>query len=98
MKNIENFINEANHKTDGWTYSTAYSEYDEELQDLDDPKVKWLLINTEGKHIMPVSSDDLHSWSYDYEDDTVEKECKKLKVGESYDADGGINIYIRIKK
>ena len=30
--------------------------------------------------------------------DTTGEAVKKLKIGESYDADGGINIYIRIKK
>jgi hypothetical protein len=32
------------------------------------------------------------------EGDDILKECQKLKIGESYDADGGISIYVRIKK
>ena len=48
--------------------------------------------------ISPYTEADLKQATKDLEDDdTIEKEVKKLKIGESYDSDGGINIYVRIK-
>ena len=41
---------------------------------------------------------ELDSFKDDFDDDETAQAVKKLKIGESYDADGGINIYVRIKK
>lgn len=61
-------------------------------------KAKWLLINTEGEMITAVTEKELDSFKDDFDDDETAQVVKKLKIGESYDADGGINIYVRIKK
>lgn len=92
MKSIKKFIQE------GWEYldninSTSSTEIDIPNQ------AKWLLINTETETISAITEKDLKSFTEDYGDDGyVENGCKKLKIGDSFDSDGGINIYIRIKK
>ena len=48
--------------------------------------------------ISAITENDLDSFKYDFDDDVTGPKVKKLKIGDSYDADGGINIYIRIKK
>ena len=98
MKNIKNFITES---SSAWVYNQDIMENqprDIDLPKLGDPKNKWLFINTETEILMPVTEKDLAGWSEDFGDDTLEKEVKALKIGDSYDADGGISIYVRIKK
>lgn len=91
MKDIISKINES------W-------EYTDNLQSREDveinvpEKAKWLLINTEGETITAVTEKELDSFKDDFDDDETAQAVKKLKIGESYDADGGINIYVRIKK
>ena len=95
MKNIEKFLTESKHD---WSYQSDIFGYDDiKLPNLGNDENKWLFINTEGEMIAPISESDLENFADDMEDDTILKECKKLKIGESYDADGGISIYIRIK-
>ena len=97
MKDIKKFINE-NKK--GWSFvsSTWDNSGGESLSGLNRKDVKWLFISTETEILMPVTEKDLEGWSEDFGDDTLEKEVKALKIGDSYDADGGISIYVRIKK
>lgn len=92
MKDIKTKINE------GWEFTSHLS--DTMGEELDIPKsAKWLLINTEGEMISAVTAKDLNSFISDFDADPEDiAKIKKLKIGESYDADGGINIYIRIKK
>lgn len=92
MKDIKTKINE------GWEFTSHLS--DTMGEELDIPKsAKWLLINTEGEMISAVTPKDLNSFISDFDADPEDiTKIKKLKIGESYDADGGINIYIRIKK
>ena len=99
MKDIKNFITEDN---GGWVYTQDIMENqpkDISLPRLDKPENKWLFINTQGEMIAPVSEADLKEWADEMEEgDDILKECQKLKIGEAYDADGGISIYVRIKK
>ena len=91
MKDIKNFINE------NWEFQSHL--HDTESDELNIPKdAKWLLINTEGEMISAVTEKDLDSFKKDFDDEETGPAVKKLKLGESYDADGGINIYVRIKK
>ena len=95
MKDIKSFITEGEN---GWEFiESSWDNSGEPLDALDISAVKWILVNTESEFIMAVTEKDLKSWSEDEGDDTLEKEVKKLKIGESYNADGGINIYLRIK-
>ena len=95
MKDIKSFITEGEN---GWEFiESSWDNSGEPLDALDTSAVKWILVNTESEFIMAVTENDLKSWSEDEGDDTLEKEVKKLKIGESYNADGGINIYLRIK-
>lgn len=92
MKDIVNKINE------NWEYIDDLRSSAKGIE-LDVPKkAKWLLINTETETISAVTENDLNSFEDDFGDDVTGPEVKKLKIGDSYDADGGINIYIRIKK
>lgn len=92
MKDIVNKINE------NWEYINDLRSSAEGVE-LDIPKnAKWLLINTETETISAVTEKDLDLFKDDFDDDVTGPEVKKLKIGESYDADGGINVYIRIKK
>lgn len=99
MKDIKNFITES---SSTWVYNEDIMENqprDIDLPKLGNPENKWLFINTEGEMIAPVSEADLKSWADEMgEGDNILKECQKLKIGEAYDADGGISIYVRIKK
>lgn len=61
-------------------------------------KAKWLMINTETEVVAAVTENDVDGFGEDFGDDALAKALKGLKVGETYDADGGITIYIRIKK
>lgn len=98
MKNITNYITESRK---GWEYFKSVTDPSTasiDLPGLDKKEVKWILINTETESISAVTERDLKQWTEDYEGfDEGEKAVKALKVGESYDSDGGINIYIRIK-
>lgn len=91
MKHIKSFINE------GWEFLSDL--HNTKSDNINIPKeAKWLLINTEGEMISAITENDLDSFEDDFNDKETAQEVKKLKIGESYDADGGINIYIRIKK
>lgn len=91
MKDIINKINE------NWEFQSNLK--DTSSKEINVPKdAKWLLINTEGEVISAVTENDIDSWKEDFDDEETGPAIKKLKIGESYDADGGINIYIRIKK
>jgi len=99
MKDIKKFITEDN---GGWVYNQDIMENqpkDISLPGLDKADNKWLFINTQGEMIAPVSEADLKEWADEMDEgDDILKECQKLKIGEAYDADGGISIYVRIKK
>lgn len=99
MKDIKKFITEDN---GGWVYNQDIMENQPKdilLPRLDKPENKWLFINTQGEMIAPISEADLKEWTDEMDEgDDILKECQKLKIGEAYDADGGISIYIRIKK
>ena len=98
MKTIKDFINESNKGWEFFASVTDPSTVGIDLPGLENRAVKWLLINTETESISGVTTQDLEQWTKDFEGfDEGEKAVKALKVGESYDADGGINIYIRIK-
>ena len=98
MKDIKTYINEGNK---GWEYFsdvTLPSTAGIDLPGLDKKEVKWILIDTQSEMIAAYTEADLRQATKDLEnDDTIEKEVKKLKIGESYNSDGGINIYVRIK-
>ena len=98
MKDIKKYITES---SKGWEYFksvTDPSTFGIDLPGLDNKDAKWLFIDTQNEMISPYTEDDLRQATKDLEnDDTIEKEVKKLKIGESYDSDGGISIYIRIK-
>lgn len=94
MLNLEKYIRESqnaewefNSDIDGYGKSVSFSV-----------KNKWLYINTETLIIAPVDEKTLNSYVKEFDMDPEElKDIKNLKVGESYDADGGITIYVRIK-
>ena len=92
MKDIISKIEES------WEFQSNL--HDVEGDEINIPKnAKWLLINTEGEIISAVTAKDLNSFIDDFDADPEDiAKIKKLKIGESYDADGGINIYVRIKK
>ena len=91
MKDIISKINES------WEYTDNLQS--REGVEINVPETaKWLLINTEGETITAVTEKELDSFKDDFDDDETAQAVKKLKIGESYDADGGINIYVRIKK
>lgn len=91
MKHIGNFIDES------WEFQSNL--HDTTGEEINIPKAaKWLLINTETEIISAITERDLDSFKDDFDDEETGPAVKKLKIGESYDADGGINIYLRIKK
>ena len=91
MKDLKTKINES------WEFQSHL--HDAESDEINIPKnAKWLLINTETEIICAITEKDLDSFAVDFDDEDTGPAVKKLKIGESYDADGGINIYIRIKK
>lgn len=98
MKNIKNYITES---SKGWEYFKSVTDPSSlgiDLPGLDNKNAKWIYIDTQNEMISPYTEADLRQATKDLEgDDTIEKEVKKLKIGESYDADGGISIYVRIK-
>lgn len=94
MKDIKNYlIMEYN----PWKYNSGMHGTEDEDLNIP-PQAKWLLINPETETIIAITEKDLDSFKDDFDDDTTGEAVKKLKIGESYDADGGINIYVRIKK
>lgn len=98
MKNIKNYINESSNAWEYFSSVTDPSSAGIKLPGLDNKDAKWLYINTESQMITPYTEDDLKQWTKDYEgDDTGEKAVKALKIGEIYNEDGGINLYVRIK-
>ena len=98
MKNIKNYITES---SKGWEYFKSVTDPSSlgiDLPGLDNKNAKWLLINTQGEMISPYTEADIKQASEDLEDDGYfEESIKALKIGESFDSDGGINIYVRIK-
>ena len=95
MKGLTEFLKESKK---GWEYfKNVIDTRGISLPGLDDDEAKWLYINTQGETIAPYTEADLKQATEDLEDDFLETEVKKLKIGESYDADGGISIYVRIK-
>jgi acyl-ACP thioesterase len=91
MKHIGNFIDES------WEFQSNIHDTTGDVINI--PKAaKWLLINTETEIISAITEKDLDSFKDDFDDEETGPAVKKLKIGESYDADGGINIYLRIKK
>ena len=98
MKDIKTYINEGNKEWEYFSDVTAPSTVGIDLPGLDKKEVKWILINTETESISAVTERDLKQWTEDFEGfDEGEKAVKALKIGDSYDSDGGINIYVRIK-
>lgn len=99
MKELNQYLSSKLIKED-WEYMpSSYSGDGEPLSELNDKNVKWIFINTETEVIMPVTEKDLDNWAEDFGiGDEFTKAVKALKIGESYDADGGISIYVRIKK
>ena len=98
MKDIKHFINESSNGWEFYSNVTDPSHAGIKLPGLENKNTKWLLINTETEQISGVTERDLKQWTEDFDGfDEGEKAVKALKVGESYDSDGGINIYIRIK-
>ena len=99
MKDIKQYITEGK---DGWEFfDSATDTFGSgiELSGLENQKIKWILVNTDSEIIAGVTEHDLDSWAEDdeYFKDAA-KAIKSLKIGDSYDADGGINIYLRIRK
>lgn len=62
-------------------------------EEFNDSDIKWVCISTEGFSVDGVTKQDFSDW----EDNELETECRKLKLGDYYDSDGGLHIYIRIK-
>lgn len=97
MKNIKKYITES---SKGWKYFKSVTDPSSlgiDLPGLDNKDAKWLLIHTQDEMITPYTESDLKQATKDLEDDSLEKSVKALKIGESYDSDNGINIYVRIK-
>jgi len=99
MKDIKQYITEG--KT-GWEFFDNVTDTfgsGIELSGLNKNNIKWLLVNLDSEIIAGVTEHDLDSWTEDdeYFKDAA-KAIKSLNVGDSYDADGGINIYLRIRK
>lgn len=95
MKGLTQFINESKQT---WEYSASVNDTTSiDLPGLGNKNAKWLYINTQGEMIAPYTEADLKQATEDLEDDTLENAVKALKIGEAYDADGGITIYVRIK-
>ena len=95
MKDIKNYITES---SKNWEYFESVTDTSGiNLPGLDNNDAKWLLINTQGEMIAPYTAADLKQATHELNDDYLEKSVKALKIGESFDADGGINIYVRIK-
>ena len=95
MKDIKNFIFESNN---GWNYFKDV--YDPsgaglKLNGLNANDVKWIYIDIDKNTICPYTENNLTQATKDLEDDYLENELNKLKVGESYNENG--KIYIKIK-
>lgn len=84
MKSILNFINES---ANYWEMHRHFSYI---------PSAKYLWMNTEGLVYGFMTDKDIKSLASDFEEDAVDY-IYALKPGEMYDADGGINLYFRIK-
>ena len=62
-------------------------------------QAKWIGIYTEGEEIEGVTEADVKEWeSWDDVNGGELTELRDLKVGDYYDSDGGLHIYIRIRK
>lgn len=95
MKDINTYLTEGK---SGWQFDRGTLKQSSlSLDELNDSDVKWIRINIESEVIIPVTKEDIKLWAEDDENDELEKSVNSLKVGETYDADGGINLYIRIK-
>ena len=83
---------------ESWEYNSSLLSPETDVEFNVPKNAKWLLINTETEMISAVTEKDVDSFKDDFDDNEIGPALKKLKIGESYDADGGINIYVRIKK
>jgi len=62
------------------------------------PDVKWVGIYTEGETIESVTEDDIKSWEDDFEDEEIINNMYDIELGDAWDSDGGLHIYIRIRE
>ena len=95
MKTIINFINESNN---GWKFYKSVNDPTGaglKLNGFDNTDVKWIYINIKDYSICPYTEDDVKQATKDLEDNYLEEELHKLKIGYSYNDEG--NIYLRIK-
>ena len=61
-------------------------------------KAKWIGIYTEGETIEGITEDDVKWWKDDFEDDEIINNMYDIELGDAWDSDGGLHIYIRIRK
>lgn len=90
MRTINNFINESNN--DQWIINTSVNGAKQAKVDFNNSEMLWF--NLDSQVMAPMSNDDIRY--LEHEDQDLANAIEGLKVGESYDADGGINIYMRI--
>lgn len=90
MRTINEYMNESNN--DQWTILTSMNGIKQAKVDLNNSEMLWF--NLDSQMMAPISSDDIRY--LEHEDKDLADIIRSLKVGESYDADGGINIYMRI--
>lgn len=95
MKNIINFINESNNSWNFYKSVNNPTDTGLKLDGFDNTDVKWIYININDYSIYPYTEDDVKQATKDLEDDYLEGELHKLKIGDSYNDEG--NIYLRIK-
>ena len=85
MKSIINYLTETRND---------YLELSKEYPYTKSAKYLWL--NTEGDIYGFMTDKHIEAFGKDFDDEESVKEILGLKVGEVFDADGGINIYFRI--
>ena len=96
MKNITNYLTEG--KSSWNFFKSVYDPSDSglKLDGLDNADVKWIYIDIDNHSITPYTEDDIKQATKDLEDDYLEKELLKLKIGDSYNENDKY-IYVRIK-
>ncbi len=95
MKDIKEFINES---SNAWKYFSSVSNSSNssiKLSGLENKDAKWLYIDINNQMITPYTENDVKQATKDLEDNYLEEELRKLKIGDSYNDEG--NIYLRIK-
>ena len=95
MKDINSYINESSNV---WKYFSSVSDSSHsgiKLSSLENKDAKWLYIDMNNQMITPYTEDDVKQATKDLEDNNLEEELHKLKIGNSYNYEG--NIYLRIK-